>query len=565
MLSRIEIRNFVLIEAAELDFQDGLNIISGETGSGKSILLDALLCLFGARMNREVLRQGAERCELTAVLDFDLSELNADLLERLSLTAEEIAEKRLIVYRSLEASGKSQCRINGRLLPVALVKQLAGELLEIHGQNDQQRIFSTETQTELLNRFAGPDFLELLALWRERIQERRVLTEQLEKLGADPFQREQRLDLLRYQIAEIEAAQVQDDELATLQKQVRRLAAFERLDGEVQSCARCLQGGDDDYLDQSLRRAAQALDFSAKHNQELAAIQDAFLRLADELGEEIRHLDQLSQRLPDYREELSRLQERQSLVLKLLAKYGGSEARLAQFYENAVAEERLLANCEQRFTELCAERETLDHSLDELAAVMAQHRQRAAKELAEAITAELQALDMPQARFVVHLEEQEKLRFSPNGREAVRFDLAINPGEGLYPLAKVASGGETSRILLAIKTVLAEVDACPLLIFDEIDSGLSGRATLKVAAALKRLARRHQILCISHSAQICARAQVHFVIEKTVEGERTYSTVRCLDRDERKREIARLLSGHEADPSSLELAEVLLKEGENHD
>lgn len=560
MLSRVLIRNFILIEEAELDFQAGLNVISGETGAGKSILMDALLCLFGARSSRDYVRQGAEAAELSCQIDGVLSALPEATRQALALTELDLEEDSLLIMRRIDQKGRSTVRINGQLQPLTLLRELADQLVELHGQNEQLQLFRPEIQLSILDRYAELEDDSILERYQQNLTERQIQKKRLQRLGNNPQERALRLDLLYFQRTELLEADLKVGELDRLKQEARRLAAFSQLASDLELASTYLQV-QDSSVDQQLAQSAKSLDFAAKHNQACRQVQTELFRLAEELAGVRRELLTLAEKVPSQEEAEFLNQERQSVILRLLAKYGGSEAAALASLEKIEEEITLLEEAEASSLQVQKELVRLTTALQEDSALIHHRREAAAQNLSAEITRSLQALNMSEAKFQIVVEQDLGQDFTFNGQDRVCFCLEVNPGEGMGELARIASGGEASRILLAIKACLAAQDALAIMMFDEIDAGISGQTSNLVAETLLQLSQTQQLIVVSHSAQICARADSHFYLSKEHVDGRTRSMIRKLDAEARCHEIARLLSGRADDPHSLDLARVMIEGG----
>ncbi len=609
MLTQVEIHDFALIEQAVLEPGAGLFIISGETGAGKSILIDAIGALTGERVSRDVIRQGQSRARIEAVFSQPRTSLPLDWQVQLGLaeaedvqavagpaaaarqatgpgqevTAREAGQAAdtalvspvtqagpaaapdddLIVSREILASGKSNCRINGRLVPLAVLRQTVQYLIDIHGQNDQQSIFSPATHIQLLDRFAGDGLQAPLAAYQQAVVQWSNLQQQLHRLGQDPAERARQLDLLDYQIREISGAAIRPGEEEQLTARRRLLANREKIREALSDAYEQLSGSGDTAINARLARLHARLDFAARQSETLAGQRQL-------IESSLEQLQSAAAGLLDFLEddgsdpgELVRLDERLDLFYRLKKKYGGDLASVQAYLSRATARREELADGEARFERLQKQQEKIARQISAQADTLSDLRQAAASRLQSQIMVELADLGMKGVRFAVKMEKTplETGPYPRSGLDRVEFMISPNPGEPLKPLARIASGGEASRVLLAIKTILADVDAIPVLIFDEIDTGVSGRTAGRVAAKLKQIARRHQVLCITHMAQIAALADQHLLIEKQTDGEKTRTLLRSLDQEGRIRELARLLSGGIGDEAARQLAEQLLTQG----
>ncbi len=583
MLTRIEIKDFALIEQMTLEPGRGLLILTGETGAGKSILIDAIGALSGGRLSRDMIRHGETQATVEAVFNINRSLLPAELLEQLGL--DESGDRRrekddpdfaeysagggsetieLILSRELSASGKSACRINGRLAPLSLLRDLSQYLIDIHGQHDQQVIFQVDSHLPLLDRFAGEPvalaqkaYLTQLRLYQECLHE-------MAALGADPAERARQLDLLAYQVQEIEAAAPQPGEDDRLNQRRKIVANSEKIKTALSEAYELLDGDDSRSIMAELGQVAAKLELVARHTQALDSCGDNITASLDRIQEtaaEIRNFLETGEADPG---ELERLDDRLDILYRLKKKYGGSIETVLEFQKKADAKRRLLSDGEARYDQLTAQKEKIRGQLIRLAARLSDERRRSAGRMETMISTELADLGMKGVCFSVHFAAlpEDPEHFARSGLDQVEFLLSANPGEPLRPLARIASGGEASRIMLAIKTILARADRIPVLIFDEIDTGISGRTAGKVGEKLLQISQGHQVFCITHMAQIAAMADEHWLIEKNSDDGRTRTVLHALNHEQRESELARLLSGGVGDAAARQLADQLLNQAE---
>ncbi|MBX5463945.1 MAG: DNA repair protein RecN [Clostridia bacterium] len=569
MLRALEIRDLALIEVEELEFGRGFHVLTGETGAGKSILVDALSLLLGGRASPELVRAGAARARVAAWLEPPSPE----------------GEERLLV-REVSASGRSSARIDDRPVTVATLRQAAARWLAVHGQRETSELLVPSRQRELLDRFGGPALLEARRRFRDLATRLREVRSQLAE--ADVLERERlsRLDLLRFQVREIEAVRLRPGEEEALEREVGRLRHLERLREGAERWLQALQESEEPpAVLVQLGTAARELGELARWDDGLAQPASMLEEAAALAGEAASLLRRYADRLDVEPGALEAAEERLMLLRQLGRKYGGGTAAILDYGERARRELESLEQASFDADALRRRAAALEEEAAAVAAELSRLRREAARRLEERLPEELAALGMPYARFRVALErradpeglplEGGRFAFHPGGVDEVEFVLAVNPGEKAAPLAEVASGGELSRILLALETVLAEADDRETLVFDEVDAGVGGEAGRAVGERLARLGRSRQVVCVTHLASVAALADVHFYVEKLVEpadgGEaghaeaggpalRTRTRVRRLEGEERVREIARMLAGDPARTSSLEHARHLLRQ-----
>ncbi|HEU0025734.1 MAG TPA: DNA repair protein RecN [Ktedonobacterales bacterium] len=582
MLLELNISDFAIIERLRLTLGPGFNVFTGETGAGKSIIVDAITALVGERMGADVVRAGSERATVEGV--FDVSDvlaregrsegatedmaagsLGASLAE-LGIEAE---DGMLILGREMTAAGRGLARVNGRTAPLSTLQRLSAGLIDIHGQSAHLALLRPERHIYYLDRYAGLDEAreEVAALYAEWRATRR----ELERLRADEREIERRIELLRFQVEEIAAATLKPGEVEELERERRMLSNAERL-GELTAAVYGALRGDEAGDERG------ALDLLAEARRGLTDL----LRLDETLGAQSETLDQaiflledVASGARDYQDQvmadparLAEVEERLDLINRLRRKYGATIEEMLAFADEAARELEGLLNREERAAELQQREERLRERIGVVAGRLSARRGEAARELAQAMERQLDDLNMRKARFEVRLArrpdpggvpagDEGRVAFSATGIDQVEFLLAPNPGEPLKPLARIASGGETSRLMLAIKTILASADATPTLIFDEIDAGISGRSGQVVGEKLWALGQTHQALCVTHLPQIAALGDRHFQVSKVVSGERTMTHVTPLDGDARVAELSQMLGGASTNASRANARDLL--------
>lgn len=554
MLSVLHIENIAVIEAAEICFDAGFNVLTGETGAGKSIVIDAISAILGERTYRDVIRTGAPYAFVSAVFTG---------IPALSWFAEnriEYEPGELMIQREIFPDGKNVCRVNGRPVTVSLLRRLGAQLINIHGQHDSQQLFDEATHLGYLDLFAHDD--ALLLQYREKFACVQSLRQQIERLSMDESEKLRLVETLKYQIEEIERAQLSAGEDEALEARRKVLQNAEKITGALQDALDALYGGENSSgAAELLSGAEQALARAARLDAQSEALHQRVSDLmyaAQDAAEELRdRLDSLS--WPQ--EELEELEQRLDTIHRLKRKYGASCEQILQFLENARNQLDEIEFASDRIVRLEKSLKAAVCEAEAAANVLHAARQETARALEARMQAELSQLDMPKIRFVCQFEE---LPLCENGTDGVRFLMSANVGEALKPLSRVASGGELARIMLAMKNVLAEQDAVPTLIFDEVDAGVSGRAAQRVAEKLADVAKNKQVLCVTHLPQIAAMADTHFIVEKRIENERTFTNVVKLDRAKRRAELARITGGVEITQAQLDGAEALLSGAERY-
>ena len=549
MLRLLHIENIAVIEQAEIAFDRGFNVLTGETGAGKSIVIDAISAILGERTYRDVIRTGADRAFVSAVFD------GVPDLPWFAENRVEYDPSELLVQREVYADGKNVCRVNGRPVTVAILKKLGGQLVNIHGQHDSQQLFDETKHLSYLDLFARNEAERTAyAACYERVQ---ALRREQERLTLDEGEKLRRVEALQYQLEEIGRAALQPGEDEQLENRRKLLQNAEKLSEALAAAAMALSGGEDASGAVDLvGEADHALARIARYDEGLAALGDRLSNLQYELedvaGELRDHLDQMAYS----GEELEQIESRLDVIHRLKRKYGGSVEEILQYAEKAQRELDEITFSEERLAQLEKELAAATAEAKAAGLLLRATRQTAARAMETRLSQELAALDMPRAQFVCQLEETD---LTPDGLDSLRFLMTANVGEALKPLSKVASGGELARIMLAIKNVLAEQDRVGTLIFDEVDAGVSGRAAQKVAEKLRAVSKNKQVLCVTHLPQIAAAADVHLLIAKTEREGRTYTQVTALDRPGRTREIARIIGGAEITETTLRSAGEMLQ------
>lgn len=555
MLVSLSIQDFAIVERASFAPGKGLNILTGETGAGKSLIIDAIGALLGHRIGREYVRKDCDKAVIEAVFDEISSVIPSQVLEEFGIEAE---EDTLILLREISKDGRSLVRINGRVMPVSVLKSIGTYLVDIHGQHDQQTIFDPTMHLGMLDAYLGDEIKPALQAFQEKLEQYRTILVERKKYETDPQKSQQMQELLRYQIAEIEAGHFHAGEEDELVEKLRVLKQAEKRNLHLSYVLDALSAEDSESPISSLQNAAS-------HLQELKAMDDSFSEQAEQLQSICMELDAMYGELRKEEvgvfESYDEVEERLEKLRGCMAKYGGSFEGMETFLKEANERLEILSEGDTRLKQLHAERVKVEQELLVLADQIHAIREKAGEELSAQIVEELAFLEIPHASFEVSFTKRPKDRFfSRTGYDEVEFLFNANPGEDLKPLAKTASGGEAARIMLAIKTIFARADATAVLIFDEVDAGISGEAAKAVSLSMKKLANFHQVFCVTHMGQIAAAAESHFFISKDQSGERTKTNVAKLDDEGRVSEVARLLSGNATDPQSRLLAKNLIEE-----
>ena len=565
MLTRLEIRDFALIDKVVVMPQEGLNVLTGETGAGKSIVIDAISAIAGERTSKEMIRNGCETASIEAVFRAVEDRIPREFLDSTGLSVERGED--LFVGREISQSGRSLCRVNGRLVPLSVLKELLSYLVDIHGQNDNQAIFRTETHLSLLDRYIGEPMSNALSIYATNLERLQETRRRMETLGSDPAERERTVDLLRYQIDEIQKASIQPEEDIELAARRKVVANSGRIIESLQSAYELLEGEGETTASAILSAAASKLETASRSLPKAEGYRqtlDEGRFMVEAASEGIRRILDGIEILPG---ELDAIDERLDVLYRLKKKYGGTLEEVARYLDVSSRRLEELETGEEECARLEKEAVRQSRTLLELAAGLTRLRTAASTSISERIGAELETLGMKGVRFAVRIGNEGREapanlsdfpRFTRAGLDQVEFLISPNPGEPLKPLARIASGGEAARIMLAIKSILADADRIPVLIFDEVDTGISGRTAGNVGEKLSRIADTHQVICVTHMAQIAAMADHQILIEKSTDGVRTWTALRPLAPEERRSELARLLSGGTGEAAALDLATSLL-------
>ncbi len=553
MLEHLHIENLAVIERVDLDLSAGFSVLTGETGAGKSVLIHSLNLLLGERVSKDLIRSGCEKATVSGLF----TSLPPAAVGYLNDQGFEV-EDEVLIQRSVTSEGKSTVRINGAPATLSMLRECAGRLVNIHGQHDNRALLDPATHILYLDSFAKND--GVLRCYEEIFLQLKQVLRQLSALNTDEQTRMQTIDLLNYQVGEIDGADLKIGEEEELQARRTVLANGEKIESALASAyALC---SDENSARDKLRQASYLLENVASFSPELEELAQRLTGLADEL-------DDVSSDIRDYADtqsfnptELDAVEERLDLIYRLKRKYGSQIRDILAFRDKAAEELEKLNSSAETTEELTAEKERLYGLLKKAAADLTQSRKEAAAILEKNLTAQLAFLDMPNTGFKVKIESAGT--YTPKGADTVEFLLSANLGEALRPLSKIASGGELSRIMLSMKTCLTLEDDGDTLIFDEIDTGVSGKAAEKIAMKLKEISFDKQVVVVTHLAQIAAYAAHHFRIEKNAVGERTYTSVTPLDRRGRVEELARIIGGIHPTEGAVQAAGDLLDIGENY-
>ena len=552
MLELLHIENIAIIEAADIEFAPGFNALTGETGAGKSIVIDSLSAVLGQRTSRELIRTGADKAFVSAAFSGTVPELT----ETLGIQAE--ADGTLLLQREIQTDGKNICRVNGRPVTVGQLRALGAQLLNIHGQHDGQQLLDEEQHIVYLDSFGRAG--SLINTYAEKYKHFTDIRRQIGALQMNEAEKTRRVDTLQYQIEELRRAKLTPGEEEELTARRGMLRNAEKFLGAVAGADYALNGDDSGGGALSALRQAQDALGGVRH------LDDAFGQLYERLGEAYSEVYDIAATVEDKRGELDvspgeldRVESRMDLLYRLKKKYGATVEDMLDYQARCEAELAQIEDAGDTLVRLEQALSKAEKEARQAAQALSDARKAAAEQLTSQILAELQQLDMGKIRFAVDFAEKPLDR---DGMDTVRFLMSANVGEELRPIHKIASGGELARIMLAMKNVLSEQDHVGTMVFDEVDTGVSGRAAQKVAEKMARISRRKQVLCVTHLPQLAAMADTHFSVENGERGGRTYTEVRRLDREQRRRELARLTGGSHVSQTMLDGAEELLVQAE---
>mgnify|MGYP000581428835 FL=1 len=551
MLELLHIENIAIIEAADIEFAPGFNALTGETGAGKSIVIDSLSAVLGQRTSRELIRTGAEKAFVSAAF----SGMAPELTEELGIQPE--ADGTLLLQREIQTDGKNVCRVNGRPVTVGQLRALGARLLNIHGQHDGQQLLDEEQHIVYLDSFGRVESLAIT--YAEKYKNFTDIRRQIGALQMDEAEKARRVDTLQYQIEELRRAKLTPGEEEELTARRGMLRNAEKFLDAVAGADYALNGDDSGGGALSALRQAQDALGGVRH------LDDAFGQLYERLGEAYSEVYDIAATVEDKRGELDvspgeldRVESRMDLLYRLKKKYGATVEDMLDYQARCEAELAQIEDAGDTLARLEQALSKAEKEARQAAQALSDARKAAADRLTSQILAELQQLDMGKIRFAADFAEKP---LDSDGMDTVRFLMSANVGEELRPIHKIASGGELARIMLAMKNVLSEQDHVGTMVFDEVDTGVSGRAAQKVAEKMARISRRKQVLCVTHLPQLAAMADTHFSVEKGERGGRTYTEVRRLDREQRRRELARLTGSH-VSQTMLDGAEELLVQAE---
>lgn len=563
MLQQLEIQNIALIDSLSIEIGKGLNVLTGETGAGKSIIIDSINAILGERVSKDLIRTGKDKAVVQAVF-INKQDKVCKFMDENGISIED--DGTLIISREVSQSGRNVCRVNGTMITVSVLKELGNMLIDVHGQHDNQSLLNVESHIDLLDAFGGKSIENMLLEYRALLKERRELFLKLESLSGAGVDRERKIDLLKYQIEEIKSASLKKGEEESLNKQRLFASGAEKIIATLSSTYETIyegKSGKSGYLD-GLNKSAMELSNISKYDKKFEDISQKMYEVTY-LLEDICHTIRSERDNIDFDPlELEKIDERLDLIFKLKRKYGKNTDEVLSYLEKIELELEELLNNEELVLKISKQIHDLERKMLDICRRINTERMTCAKILEERIGSELIDLEMKRAEFKVNIifdanEEANIYNFSYKGLDKVEFLFSANVGEPLKQLSKIASGGEMSRVMLAIKSILADVDSIPTLIFDEIDTGISGRAAQKVGEKLATISKHHQVLCVTHLTQIAAMADSNYFIEKITTDNSTYTNVKRLDTNEVRVEIARIIGGNATSDITLKHAGEILE------
>ncbi|MER1956598.1 MAG: DNA repair protein RecN [Solibacillus sp.] len=553
MLKELSIRNFAIIDDLTVSFSEGLTVLTGETGAGKSIIIDAVNILAGGRGSTEFIRHGEKKAELGGL--FEVTSDHHPIYLKLEQHGIEAEEGTIILRRDLNDSGKSICRVNGKLVPLSVLREIGGSLIDIHGQHENQELMDEKFHIHLLDHFAQHDLKDLKAEYDEAYETYRQLKREFAEISIDEQRAAQRIDLYQFQIQELEQAALSVDEEEALSEERIRLMNFHKIFERANMAYEAISGEGNglDYIGNAMNALEDIVRLDTMFKESSESVTSSFYALQDAAYQVKNALDDLEYDA----ERLNEVEQRLALYQNMKRKYGTTVEEILAYYEKIEEELSQLLNRDeamQQNEQLLARMET---DLNKLAVELTKIRKQNALQLSEAIMNELRMLHMEKAQFIVNFEELR--HFDAHGKDYVAFYISTNVGEPPKSLPKVASGGELSRMMLALKTIFSSANGITSIIFDEVDTGVSGRVAQAIAEKIAAISINSQVLCISHLPQVAAMADHQYYIKKQVEHDRTFTTITEMERDERIEEISRMMSGAEITDLTLQHASELLQ------
>ena len=555
MLSELYIENLAVIEKATIDFSDKLNVFTGETGAGKSILINGINAILGQRVTKDIVRTGTDKAVISALFT-DIGDNVLQVLDELGISAE---DGQLFLTREIRSDGGSVARVNSRAVNVSVLKAIGETLVTIHGQHDNQILMAPERHIEILDSYAESE--ALIEDYHSSFRELQSIAKKINKIKTEQSKKEFRMADLADIVEEINALNIHEGEDKEIEAELNISKNAVAISEALYMAKQLLSGDDDtDGAVEMTQKASKSVEGYTDIMTEISPIYDRLSSAAIEMEDISEEIGSLLDSLDIDPKRYDYLNQRSDELRRIMKKYGPELDDVLTTLENSQNELDELSGAEQSLDELNKEKERLLAEVSKKAKALSDHRKKAGERFVSQVTEELEFLNMPKVKLVV---QQKTGKLTINGMDSIEFLISANLGEEPKPIAKIASGGELSRIMLALKNVIAEKDSIGTLIFDEIDTGVSGRAAQKIGIKLKQISRLRQVLCVTHLAQMAVMADNHLLIEKNIQGDRTVTTVRTLDHEQRKYEIARIMGGENITELMLENAEQYLKDADN--
>lgn len=556
MLNQLSIRNVAVIDKLDINLHDGVSVLTGETGAGKSIIIDSINMILGDRANKELVRYGTDKAVVQAVFDAPKSVIN--ILEENDIDVE---DETVIITRQVTKEGKSAARINGMVVTLNILREISDRLINIHGQHDNQALLTPIRHITFLDAYADNE--EYINRYKDILSKKREIEKKISSLEMDEQEKMQRIDLLEYQVTEIKKASLEKGEEDDLREQRDIYTNAEQITKSVNEAYMNLYEGDEiqsayDGISIAVNEISQISDL----NPQLKSIYDTLNEIMYSLEDTAHEIKEFGETVEFDEQTLNEIEERLDLISRLKRKYGNSIEEILEYLKKAESELNDIKLSDERTNELKEELKNITKELKEKGNVLTQRRENAAKVLEENIEKSLHELNMEKSKFKVNIENDGT--FYDNGMDKVEFLISTNPGEPLKPLVKIASGGELSRVMLAIKSILADSDGVDTMIFDEIDTGVSGKAAMSIAKKLAVIAKNKQVICITHLPQLTAMADNHYLIQKNTDGELASTTLKELDEEGRELELARIIDGGEVTELALSHAKQMLENAKNN-
>ena len=565
MLTHIDIQNLAIIDNLSIDLDSGFTVLTGETGAGKSIVIDAISAVLGGRISKEWIRSGKEKATVEAAFCAEGQEV-CNVLETLGISPEE--DGTLILFREFTTSGKNTCRINNKMVTVSALKEIGEKLVDIHGQYENQSLLKTENHIELLDAFGGSKIAQPKEQYAKLYIDYKAASQKLNELKVNTEEKQKRLDILRFQISEIKDASLQLGEEESLSEQKLLLCNTEKIKLALGNSYELLSGEDGITLSH-IKSAVREMDSIAAFVNEFQGISQKLSDIAFSIEDVLTHIRHKNEQIEHEPKALEEVEDRLDTLYRLKKKYGATIQEVLNYCDNAECEVDEVSDRDEAINKLETHLDSLKKELYGFAVNINHERLEAADLLSKRVKEELTDLEMPNAdlkaaiNFDDRVGEKQERRFLVSGLDHVEFLFSANKGEGVKALAKIASGGEMSRVMLAVKSILAEADKIPTLIFDEIDTGISGKAAQKVGQKLKAISKRHQVLSVTHLAQIACIADHNYYIDKMTDLESTYTVAKRLLGHEITEEIARIIGGASISDATLKYAEEMIEKAKS--